>query len=145
MDDNNHNRELEAFFGKPISVYTRAQALADGVLIDLLARPEQEVRAICQQLFKHPVHCTAAVWALIEKAVASEAHGNDVAGVLYDILYMSIAHFEALDPQTRRFKVIVTGTSETPCERYPTHEFKLVCGPNDDHSPVLTLMLGWED
>lgn len=55
--------EMEALFGPPISRYTRAQAIADGVLVDLSRRYPNDTKP-----FKYPVACTESVWELVKAA-----------------------------------------------------------------------------
>ena len=69
-----------------ISVYTREDAINDGVLVDLMTGDLAEV---CRQHYKYPIACTASVWSIIETAVNNPKCYNDYAGVLHDILYMS--------------------------------------------------------
>jgi hypothetical protein len=126
----------EDLFGPDTHTDTRAEALADGVLIDLSAVAPD----VCRQHFKYPVACTAAVWGIIERAVANKTHANDVNGVIHDILFMSIATGTEIDPSTRRFSVIIRGAGPTD-----TCELTIVCGPGDDAEPVLTIMLPDED
>jgi hypothetical protein len=123
-------------FGPAIHTYTRAEALADGVLVDLTrVAPD-----VCRQHFKYPVACTAAVWGIIERAIANKDCANEMNGVIHDILFMSIAMGTELDPSTRRFAVIICGAGPTD-----TYEFTIMCGPGDDAEPVLTIMLPDED
>ena len=130
-------------FGEVIFSYTRAQAIADGVLVDLSAVAPD----VCRQHFKYPIACTASVWAIIEKAIAPRRqaggemhHMNDLNGVVHDMLWMSKAYSRELDPTTRLFKVIITGAGKKR-----NFTFKIVCGPGDDAEPVLTIMLPEED
>lgn len=124
------------FWGKPISVYTRAQAIADGVLVDLSAI----VPDVCRQHYKYPVACTAAVWAIIDAAVRSRHHMNSVAGVVHDILWMSRVYKRHISPDTVITRVTITGAG-----RKKLYEFKLNVGPGDSAEPVITLMLPEED
>jgi len=123
-------------FGDVVFAYTRKQAIEDGVLVDLNAVAGD----VCRQHFKVPIACTAAVWALIDKAVKSPKHCNDVAGVVHDILFMSKTGLaRKVDDSTRIFTVIITGG------RKRNHQLKLVCGPGDNAEPVVTIMLPEED
>ncbi|MFZ4856076.1 MAG: DUF6573 family protein [Desulfuromonadaceae bacterium] len=115
--------------------YTRAQAISDGVLIDLSASYPSDTR-----MYKWPLACTSAVWNLIESAASSE----DVDPSLYvwDISYMSLV----------AIKSSASGRGELPfevkmplTENSTEHLLKLVCGPGDDGEPVLTIMLRDED
>jgi hypothetical protein len=120
-------------FGDVIFSYTRAEAIADGVLADLSAQCPD----VCRQHYKHPIACTAAVWAMIEETAAIPGH--DVIGVVSDILWMSRrAQTEAPDESTRLFRVLL-GDPENP------EELKMCCGPGDHLEPVLTIMLPHED
>ena len=73
------------FFGQVISVYTRAQALADGVLID--AGPMAREAG-----FRWPVAITSAGWedcvAWSESDSDRQTH-QDQSGRLWDVLFMA--------------------------------------------------------
>jgi len=128
---------LTEIFGEPISVYTRAQAIADGVLVDLSALAPD----VCAQHYKYPVACTAAVWAIVDAAVKHPRWMNDLKGVVHDLLWMSRARpVQRMGPSQVLFEVIVRGAG-----RQSVFTFKMVCGPGDDASPVMTLMLPEED
>ena len=131
VEQNNFFAEFDMIFE-----YTRAQAIADGVLIDLTYCFPSDTR-----LFKWPLACTSAVWNLIESAASVE----EVESALYvwDVAYM--AHV-AIKSATN------SGSSELPFEvKMPLTEngseykLKLVCGPGDNGEPVLTIMLPMED
>lgn len=116
--------------------YTRAHAIADGVLIDLSNSFPSDTR-----MFKWPLACTSAVWKLIESAASSE--DVDPALYVWDIAFM--AHV-AIKSATN------SGSSELPfavklplTENGTEYRLKLVCGPGDDGAPVLTIMLPEED
>jgi hypothetical protein len=120
-----------------ISCYTRAQAIEDGVLIDLSALAPD----VCRQHYKHPIACTAAVWAMIEAAVNDPDAGNDVAGVVHDLLWMSRMNvFLRPDASTVLFTCLIV-----ECGRPRERRFKLVVGPGDYGEAVITLSLTNED
>ena len=128
---------MAEFFGEVISSYTRAQAIKDGVLVDLSAK----VPALCREHYKWPIACTAAVWSIIESAVSNKRHCNDLEGVIHDILWMSRkCAWYFPDDTTANFRVTITGAG-----RQRLFTFKMVCGPGDTSEPVLTLMLEGED
>jgi hypothetical protein len=119
-----------------ISSYSRAQAIDDGVLVDLSAvAPE-----VCGQHFKVPVACTAEVWGIIDRAVKNRKRCNDLNGVVHDMLWMSKVMKRDVDPTTRIFRVKITGAG-----RRSVYDFKMVCGPGDNAEPVMTIMLPEED
>jgi len=126
----------DTFFGDVIHKYTRAQAINDGVLVDLSARYPDEVR----RLYKYPVAVSAGVWGIIEAAVAAGV-GNDYAGVVWDLLFMSqMMVTRRFGPSEHLFEVIITGAG--PNEYF---NFKVICGPGDDAEGVVTIMLPNED
>ncbi len=127
---------LTEVFGPVIHSYSRAQALEDGVLVDLSAVAAE----VCAQHYKHPVACTAAVWAIIDAAVKNRRWANDLNGVVHDLLWMSQQYARRVDDSTRLFQVIIRGAG-----RRSTFTFKIVCGPADDLSPCLTVLLPDED
>lgn len=125
---------LSEFFGEPIAVYTRAQAIADGVLVDL----SQVAPDVCRQHYKYPVACTSEVWALIEEATE---HGADVNGTVHDLLWMSRVYIvRRLSESIVLFECALAAEGDSQI-----HTFKMQCGPGDTPEPVMTLMLPHED
>ncbi len=125
-------------FGEPISVYTREQAIDDGVLIDGTIGDLAEVS---RQHFKYPIAMTAEVFEIIERAVNNPKYGNDYKGVWHDILYMSIhSPTEDLGLSGHLFQVIIKGAGRKQC-----HTLKILCHPDDNAEPVLTVMLPNQD
>lgn len=116
--------------------YTRAQAIADGVLVDLSAACPD----VCRQHYPVPVACTASVWALIDKAVKNPRWSNDLNGVVHDLLWMSKACRQPVDVSTILFQVIIKGAG-----RKSNYTFKAVVSGGDVGEPVLTIMLPEED
>lgn len=120
----------DSVFGNVIYSYTRAQAIEDGVLVDLSRLPV--IRIFWTQHFA----CTDTVWNVIERGVEA---GGDRDGILQDICWGARCVLSKTKPkQTNliRFTVTVGGR---------THDLKLHCGPGDTPEPVLTLMLAHED
>jgi hypothetical protein len=125
-----------------IHAYTRQQALEDGEQVCLSERFQKECR-----LYRYPVFCTRAVWELIEEAVNNLQAGNDYAGVVWDIIFMSIMSpgRKKLDQATYKFSVIVQGASQTP-ERYedgmPIYHLISQFGATDidNPNPCITIM-----
>lgn len=118
-----------------IHVYSRAQALADGVLVDVssLAR---------EAGFKVPVAVTAAVWA--DCVAWPEMEGSqDETGRLWDVLYLGSlkaqGHPQAEDVTFGLLRVPPGGTEPS----YVT--LKLHVGPGDHGEPVVTILRREED
>ena len=118
-----------------IHTYTRAQAIEDGVLIDATATAREAG-------IRFPVALTSAVWGEYVR-VPNGVEGQDEPGRLWDILWMlSITIRRAKDPSdTLLYELYVRNDNRWPrlvC-------LKAVCGPNDDASPCITVMLPEED
>ena len=123
------------YWGEPISRYTRAQALADGVLCD--------VTAVAREAgFRIPVALTAAAWAACV-AVPGGTTGQDEVGRAWDVLVVLRQAIRAADdgPEVR-FGVRVRRGDEKGTSLV---KMKAVCGPGDAGEPVVTVMLPDED
>ena len=125
------NTTLESF-GPPISTYTRAQAIEDGVLVDLTEWGSADKGFIGG--FKIPVAVTATVWADIERKPALQ----DVRGRAYDVLFMASLAARRGGNSTLFSLLMQVGRSRKQV-------YKMVCGPNDDGSPCITIMQRDED
>lgn len=126
-----------------ISTYTRAQAIEDGVLVDLSPDTvgiDEAIVALCRQHYRWPIAVTRRVWSLVEKSVAHPEWHNDLAGVLHDILWMSRRYGRNISPTERLFSVIITGAG-----RRRNWTLKIVSGPDDAGEPCLTIMFPDED
>ena len=83
-----HAQAVEDFFGPPISIYTRAQAIEDGVLVDVTETAREAG-------FRCPVALTSEVWAdCVEWTEADKTSATracqDEAGRLWDVLWMGM-------------------------------------------------------
>ena len=117
-----------------IHSYTRAQAIEDGVLVD--------VSDVAKEAgFKLPVAITHAAWArYVEVPAGLELRGQSVEGRLWDVLWM--LHY-----------AITTGPRSGAVCRFQLYALiggvsrlltlKAVMGPGDEAEPVLTIM--WPD
>ena len=128
----------DPFEGAPVIFsYTRAQAIADGVLIDL-------TEWAAETGFRYPVACTAALWnEYIVPCEDLRPLGQSERGRAHDLLWTL---FVAIRRSTGRQDTIHFETLllTTP-QRRVTARLKAVCGPGDDGEPVLTIMLPDED
>jgi hypothetical protein len=115
--------------------YSRAQALEDGVLVDL-----NQWVPVNESGYKCPAACTAAVFNLIERAVNNQKLVNDYKGVISDVLWMSIVMPVNKWETGQLFKVIIRGAGPKAI-----HTLKVECGPGDQGEPVITIMLPEED
>ena len=115
--------------------YSRRDALADGVLIDV-------TDAAGEAGFRVPVAFTAAAFAACVETPPGVT-GQDEAGRLWDVLTLlrHAARGRAGDESTVLFDVLVVNAGASP---RPVR-LKAVCGPADDRTPCVTVMLPGED
>ena len=112
-----------------IHCYTRAQALADGVLVDLT---ERAGRAGIQ----YPTACTASVWALIDCIPASDV--DELAGIVRDVRADAVLREMLAAIRTAR------GSDRVQFEALGAALWAQ-CGPGDTAAPVITIMREGED
>lgn len=115
-----------------ISVYTRADAIADGVLV--------EVGEIAKEAgWKWPVVITNGVYALIKKVSDRKTNYCDYTGILWDVLNCAKYPYKTLPlaiGQVAYFKVKIGNKN---------YDLKVIVGPGDTPEPVLTILLIDED
>jgi hypothetical protein len=117
-----------------LSVYTRAQALEDGVLVDVSETAKEGG-------IRFPVALTATVWG--QYVEVPGLTGQDEAGRLWDILWLFRLHARKFSGDTMLFNLHVRNNN-TECEP-PLVTLKAVIGPGDTPEPVITIMLPEED
>jgi hypothetical protein len=136
-----------------ISRYTRAQAIEDGVLVDLSTG--ETVVLVREAGIKWPVAMTSAAWhatvGLGGKWVADPETGGekmelpagqDATGRIWDVLHLlrfAIGRQRCLTTDIR-FEVRVWDG-----KRSSTVRLKSLAGPGDQGEPVLTILLCDED
>jgi hypothetical protein len=131
-------------FSEPISVYTRAQAIADGVLIDVSRRAKEAG-------FAWPVAVTSRVWvdcvAWSEQDSRQQTH-QDEAGRLWDLLCMAVfaARGRGRDnlDQVRPFYLFRV-PRDGRAYRSSRVQLKMMLGPGDHGEPVVTILMPGED
>lgn len=132
--------EQESLFGDIIYAYTRAQALADGVLIDVTEDAKEAG-------IKYPTAVTGALWnGYIDPNERLKSMGQSARGRLWDVLFLFTfaARSSAKGCNELLYKVNFL-MDEGDKYQQETVEIKAFCGPGDDGAPVLTLMLPDED
>lgn len=123
--------QAHPIFGEVISVYSRAQALEDGVLVDVTETAKEAG-------FKFPVAVTASVWSDLHEGLSlPSAAGQTVSGRIWDVVWMAMLAIRAAKRGDRlTFKVIIGRK---------THSYLMVCGPGDTPAPVITIMRPEDD
>jgi hypothetical protein len=129
-----------------ISSYSRKEAIADGVLVDV-SEAAKEAGIV------YPTALTQTVWDGYVVPLESVKHYQDINGRLWDILTMFHHYAKNWKPaaevtesskdtaQIMHFKVLF---EMAPGKKEFT-DLKAVCGPGDTAEPVLTIMLPTED
>lgn len=117
--------------------YSRAEALLDGVLVDVSPTAREAG-------FRYPVAITHAVWALIESIPPNLRHVENVSGRLWDVLQMAL--FAArCRPTASELHYSLTLHRVVESRPISSLILKMVCGPGDNAEPVITIMLPNED
>lgn len=120
--------------------YSRAEAIADGLLSDIT----EDAR---EAGFKYPIALTEGVESVISKAIANPNYAGDRAGIIWDIL--SVARYQTMHTggDIMFFTVIIQGICTPTTESLDFHKvkFKMLIGPGDDDKPVITILLPHED
>ena len=125
-----------------VFTYTRAQALADGVLVDVTATAREAG-------FRIPVALTSAAWAdcvaWTQGDTGRTGIPQDEAGRLWDVLWMA-GHAARLHRNSGSnrcaFSVLRVPRGE---RRARSCALALHIGPGDAGEPVITIMLPNED
>lgn len=134
--------QLTDLFGPPISVYTRAQAIEDGELVDV-------TETAMEAGFRCPVAVTRAVWedccAWTERDIeARPRQCQDEKGRLWDVVWMA-----ALAGRVNRGRSValfrVKRVPRPGHGRTQVVTLKLHIGPADDSDAAVTILQRDED
>ena len=151
-------------FVEVTSVYTRRQAIEDGVLVDCEQAPMGEMR---RQLMKWPLAMTTTAFHRYVWPIDGEANlppGQSLEGRFWDVVWMFHAAAKGTVPAQRidpcnllfDFYCIVADpvlssneridvTAKSGPEGMRLVTLKAVSGPGDDGEPVMTIMLPEEE
>lgn len=129
---------LQEVFGDVISCYSRAQAIDDGMLVDVTEQASSKTGFLGG--FTLPVAITAAVHFDISRIGKNSI--QDYRGRLHDVLWMaSLAVRSAAkrNESATLFRVILQ------VGRSKNQVYKVAISGGDDGEPVITIMLRNED
>ncbi len=113
---------MEETFGEVISSYSRAQAIEDGVLVDVSEMAKEAG-------FTMPTVITSAVHAVCE--VPKSNRIQSYTGRLWDVLTMARFAVRRNAGKDQAPFVVKIGAKN--------HHMLIHCGPGDDAAPVLTI------
>jgi len=129
--------QIKETFGNVIHAYTRADALADGVLVDVSEMAREAG-------FVYPVAITRAVFEILDPSPElSKKHAQDFKGRLWDVL--TVFHWTARRTRGNIITFVPLVFQDTRDKSPKPLLLKGVCGPGDDMEPVVTVKLPDED
>ena len=129
-------------FGPVISVYTRAQAIEDGILVDVSETAREAG-------FRIPVVVTRSVWDRLIALPEGYLGFQDEGGRLWDVLWMARHHaLRASDSDRVRMCVLVRDIRKDLRDscRPPRRHFPIVAiGAGDRGEAAITIMFPEDD
>ncbi len=131
------NKTLEDLFGPPIHTYSRAEAIEDGILIDVTETAKEAG-------IKYPVAVTAELYNYIEPTETEQEQGQDLQGRLWDTLYLFTLAARKTEGPLMQYCVNYVREQPDRTVKTETITIKAVIGPGDTPEPVITLMLPHE-
>lgn len=140
---------MENFFGEVIYSYSRAQAIEDGILVDVSEYiPEGESKPLVKQAgFKVPMAVTRAVYDRLIILPDNYVGSQDTTGRFWDILTLLHAEIKrSVGGDQLIFGVYSRKVNNNGSDgRLKLVKLKAVIGPGDTPEPVLTIMFPEED
>jgi hypothetical protein len=125
----------DPLFGTVIYAYTRAQAIQDGVLVDV-TETSKEVG------FKLPVAITEALHNRLTPTKADAAIGQDYDGRLWDVLWLAAFRIKLADRSTDIVTFTIVQQEVEAKSGQPQKvdlRLRVVCGPGGEGEPVVTI------
>ena len=118
---------VREFFGEPIHVYTRRQALEDGVLVN--------VTPWAEGLFRCPVAFTAALWGIVEDVPPEPDRDAAIRTRTVEVLRAAAEAGRSAKDTDRVSFVLILGTRR----ELRTLDLLAVSGPGDRGELVVTI------
>jgi hypothetical protein len=116
--------------------YTRAQAIADGVLVDVTAQAAEVGFKV------HTVVTDHLYYSYVVPPAGLEGEGQSVEGRLHDLLFRALLAAKTIkDSDRAEFDVLFLMAHG----RWDTAHVVAVIGPGDQGEPVMTIMLPEDD
>lgn len=126
-------KKVDPIFGEVIYAYTRAQAIEDGVLVDV-TQMANEAGLV------HPTVITQALWHDLNTIPLGFSY-ESFNGRLWDVLWMSRLAASRTENQNKsRITVrLILHTRNLAPDAAQEIELLMDCGPGDQGEPVLTI------
>ena len=129
-------------FAPAISAYTRAQAIDDGILVDISDTAREAG-------FNIPVAITRTVWNRLIALPEGYRGFQDERGRLWDVLWMARHYALRVSNRDRVTMCVLVRDIRKDLRdsnRAPRKHFPIVAiGAGDDGRPVITIMFGEDD
>jgi hypothetical protein len=139
MNDINNQNSFSGLFGEPIYAYTRAQALEDGVLV--------EVSELAKEAgFRFPVAMTRGAWTDCVEWLEQDQRqmSQDEVARLRDVLLL--ASHAARRSSGDQLTFTIHRVPRDGCSTHPEQvTLQMLIGPGDHGEPVMTILLLGED
>ncbi|MDN5696548.1 MAG: hypothetical protein L0G70_01085, partial [Rubrobacter sp.] len=129
---------MQDFFGEVIHSYTRAEALEDGVLVDVS-------QTASEAGFVFPVALTAGVWADVNDIPESKQGIQDVDGRLWDLLFSAAQRCKKSSGKRSDEEDGLPFDLIMHVGEAPYYHAKVHLGPGDEMEPVITILGPDED
>lgn len=133
---------MDELFGNVVYQYTRADAIDDGVLVDVSTMSKEAG-------IKYPVCMSIDSYTQYVACEENTGDGQSVDGRLWDVLYMMRVAMQGgpnvvrvIDKSTLIFQLYVVNQAKGEQELV---ELKGMCHPGDEGEPVITIMMPNED
>lgn len=123
-----------------ISRYTRAQAIEDGVLVDISTTKEVDEAG-----FRFPVAMTIAAYTDVVDWDTDNKATQDITGRLWDVCWMLLCQIRRCESTDRIAFELYRVPNSRNATRPTLVRLIAVCGPGDEGEPVVTIMLPGED
>ncbi|MCY4264620.1 MAG: hypothetical protein OXE78_07165 [Gammaproteobacteria bacterium] len=138
FDKEKDKTALDEFFGPVISIYSRAQAIADGILVDVSSMA-------LEAGFKLPVAITRAAWKdcveWSEQDNSAQVY-QDESGRLWDVLFMAYyAICTSRETGDRLHFSLYRVPKDGSSAEAEEVSLKLIVGPGDSAESVVTILL----
>ena len=147
MSKTSDTTATESMFGEPVYAYSRAQAIEDGILVDVTS-------VASEAGFTWPTAMTRAVYERYVEVPPELKGQQDIQGRLWDIMRMLWVNVRTgkISGDRGEFKLLVRFPASTewqsnekahPAERGGLRlvTLKSISGPGDHGEPTITVML----